>query len=353
MPHTQVAIVWASFAWLSSVLALRKRRWDNVSITLFDKRKQFTYIPWLHEAVLDTQRLESMQFDLATYYPEYHQADITTIKPHCLETTTWDTRTFDYCIIATGARTKFFGNDQWEEVAYKVAYPDDIPKLNAALSSPSTNTITVVWWGYTGIEIASVIAQRKRTDQHLRVVHGSDRLFQRLSTYISEKSLTRLQEHDVEVLMDSRVTDITDTTITVWEDKVIDSDVTIVSRWITANDTAHRPQLTFENDYQANETDRIYTAWDVAIHGLYTTAHNAMIEWRRIGYLIADKIAWKKRKYSSLTNRDKLAIALWSHDGIFTNWKKGLYIPGLIGLAKWIIEKRVLIEFKRRVMLPI
>lgn len=59
-----------------------------------------------------------------------------------------------------------------------------------------------------------MIALRKRPDQHLRVVHGADRLFQRLSPYISEKSLQRLHDHGVEVIMNQKVSDITSTSIT-------------------------------------------------------------------------------------------------------------------------------------------
>jgi NADH dehydrogenase FAD-containing subunit len=351
MPHTHIAIIWASFAWLSSVLALRKRLGKNTTITVFDQRTKFTYIPGLHEAILDTDRLKSMQFDLATYYPEYHHAKITTIHPKHLTTADDEVWTFDYCIIATWSRTNFFWNKKREKYAYKVSYAWDIQKINVALQDPDCKNITVIWWGYTWVEIASAIAQHKREDQHVRVIHSRDRLFQRLSQYISEKSLTWLHDHGVEVIMNQRVSDITSTSITLQDWSTIASDVTIASRWIQANDEAHRPHLTFEKDYQSLETDRIYAVGDVAMHGLITTAHNAMFEWRRIGYLIADHIEGLQKTYPPLTNRDKLAIALWTHDGILTNGKKGLYVPGLIGFAKWIIEKRVLIEFKWRVML--
>lgn len=351
MPHTQIAIVWASFAGLSSVLALRKRLGNEATITLFDQREQFTYIPWLHETILDTDRLTSMQFDLADYYPEFHHSKIITICEDHLIDEQWATRTFDYCIIATGSRTNFFGNKKREKYAYKVWYAGDMHKLTIALQDPNCKNISVIGWGYTGIEIVSVIAQRKRHDQHLRVIHSRERLFNRLSEYISTTCLKWLLKRNVEVIMDQRVSDITSTTVTLANGSVLDSDVTIASRWIQANDELHRPQLTFEKSYQSLETDRIYAVGDVAMHGLYTTAHNAMFEWRRIGYLIADQIQWKTKKYKPLTNRDKLAIALWTHDWIFTNWKKWIYIPKFIGFAKWIIEKRVLIEFKWRIML--
>jgi hypothetical protein len=92
---------------------------------------------------------------------------------------------------------------------------------------------------------------------------------------------------------------------------------------------------------------------DVAHHGLVATAHNAMFEGRRMWNHIADQITWVTRDYPALQNRDKLAIALWSQDGIFTNGHKWVYIPYLIWLAKKIIQYRVMVEFKYRIMLPV
>jgi pyruvate/2-oxoglutarate dehydrogenase complex dihydrolipoamide dehydrogenase (E3) component len=67
--------------------------------------------------------------------------------------------------------------------------------------------------------------------------------------------------------------------------------VTILSSGIAINDEQHRPYLSFSTDgYTAQESDDIYFCGDVAIHGLYTTAHNAVLEGRRIGKLVADRI---------------------------------------------------------------
>jgi NADH dehydrogenase FAD-containing subunit len=72
------------------------------------------------------------------------------------------------------------------------------------------------------------------------------------------------------------------------------SDVTIVNTGIIINDEVHKPYLTFtgkNNTYAARENEKIFTCGDVAIHGLYTTAHNAYEEGKRVGQIIADKIA--------------------------------------------------------------
>lgn len=353
MPHTTVAIIGWSFAWLSALIVLRKRLGKQVDIKLFDERTHFCHIPALHDALLvPPRRLRQMQLSFAKRYPEEFIHDhITTIESNHLITRSGTKRTFEYCVIATGSRTNFFENKQREQYAYTVRYADDIPPLNKTLRNPKTKNITIIWWGYTGIEIASTIARRKRPDQHIRVVHSRERLFDRLSTYISKTAIGWLKRYDVEVVLNKKVSDIEPDTITLETGETLASDVTIVARWIRVNDESFSPHLTFHDNYQAADADHIFLCGDVAKHGLIATAHNAMFEGRRVGHLIANHRQGISKTYSPLQNRDKLAIALWPHDGIFTNGVKWIYIPRLIGIAKRIIEWRVLFEFSTRVLL--
>jgi len=352
--HTTVAIIWWSFAWLGALLVLRKRLWKNVSIKLFDQRAHFCYIPALNEAILTPEsRLQDMKLSYKKRYPEeYIQEHVSKIESHQLTTASGKVWTFDYVVIATGSRTNFFNNSEREKNAFAVRYADDIPRINEKLRDPATKTITLVWWGYTGIEIAWTIALRKRPDQIVRIIHSKERLFDRLSQYISDKSLERLQKNKVDVMLNKKVAGIWPDHITLQSGEVIDSDMTIVSRWIKLNDESFKPHLSFTNKYTSDDYDHVYLCGDVAAHGLIATAHNAMFEWRRIGHFIADKIQNRENKsYPPLQNRDKLAIALGPYDGIITNGEKGIYIPRLVGFAKRIIERRVLFEYAYRVML--
>lgn len=349
--HCNVAIVGWSFAWLSALLMLRKRLGKKISIKLFDERDQFTHIPWLPEALYNTKHLSALQFKKSRYYPhEFVHQKVCTVKPNCLITDDNKERTFDYCIIATWSRTNFFENKQFEKYAYKVSYAEDISILNSVL--PDAKDVTVVWWWYTGIEIATIIAQRKPKAQHVRVIHSRERLFSRLSENISNIAKKWLEKNNIELIVWHRVSEIQKDSIVLDNWIVFPSDVTIVARWIKANDEVHRDWLTFEKEYAANETDTIFTCGDVAVHWLYATWHNAMTEWRRVGQLVADKIQWVEKVYPPVSNRDKLAINLWLYDGILTNGKKWIYLPKLMGLFKRGIQQRVLFEFKMKILLP-
>jgi len=117
-----------------------------------------------------------------------------------------------------------------EKNAFAVRYVDDIPRINKKLTDPSTKTITIVGGGYTGVEIASTIALRKRPDQQVRIVHTKERLFDRLGMYISNTTIERLQQHNVDVLLNERVADIHPDSISLESGEIIRSDMTIVSR---------------------------------------------------------------------------------------------------------------------------
>lgn len=349
--HTTVAIIWASFAGLSSLLVLRKRLGKDATIKIFDQRQHFTYIPWLHEAILNKpERLRSMQIDLKKRYPcSFVQQKVTHLEEHTLTTEDGTARTFDYLVIATGSRTNFFDNQKRKNNAHSVRYAEDIEPLNKALET--AKNITVIWWGYTWIEVAAIIAERKKPEQQLRVIHSRERLFNRLSKTVSRYSETWLAKKWVEVLLNERVKDIDTDTLTLSSWDIIPSDVTIVSRGIKTNSELYQSTFTFATSYDAEEAKHIFICGDVAINWLYTTAHNAMIEWRRVGHLVADTIQWRIKQYPPLKNRDKLAIALGQHDWIFTNGKKWFYVPWLTGLSKKIIERRVLFEFTYKIML--
>jgi len=62
--------------------------------------------------------------------------------------------------------------------------------------------------GYTGIEIAATIGLRKRPDQTVRIIHSRERLFDRLSQYISNTTISRLKKHTIDIILNARVADI-------------------------------------------------------------------------------------------------------------------------------------------------
>ncbi len=187
-------------------------------------------------------------------------------------------------------------------------YPEDVQIINKKLST--AHHVSVVGGGFTGIEIASMLAARKLVKGTLRLIHGKERLADRMEPAVSKLCKRRLEQRGVEVMLDQKVTAITPTEIHLESGVVLPSDLTILSSGIKINDESFRNYLNFAGEYASHESPDIFWCGDVAIHGLYTTAHNAMCEGKRVGRIIADRLLGITRIYPPLTNRDKLAIAL-------------------------------------------
>jgi len=350
--HCTVAIIWGSFAGLSTYLELRKRLGNDASIKIFDKRDTFTYIPGLHECLWDEKRLATLQFGLAQVYKEdfIHEEIDHIDKNHslCTKDNCW--WTFDYAVIATGSKPQFFSNEQRKQNWYTIRRAEDIPILNRDI--PKANIITIVWGWITWVETASVIKER-RPNKTVQLVHSREYVLHDMWTYTSRKAQSYLSNMWIRMLCGHRLKEVHENTILLDNEKTYASDVTILTAWITADDTSHAQRLTFNNTYTALESDKIYLAWDVAMHGLRATAHNAFFEWRAAWCCIARSIQWEENAYPELKNRTNLAIALWTKDGIMTYKDAWIYLPRFTWFAKRIVEKRVLIEFKHKIMLPI
>ena len=356
--HIHIAIIWASFAWLSTYLQLHKRLGKTAKITLIDERDHFTYIPSLHETLLDTKRLKKIQFDLSTYYQDdFMHAKVTQVSKEMLITTDTGKHIHpDYLVITTWSRTNMYDNTSFKQHTYTVRHPEDISVINTQLIQ--SKDICIIWGWVTWVEIASILSQRVRPDQHIHIVHSKQTFFQNFHDKVGQWTKDRLEKNNIHIYMWSRASQVTSDTVILTDGTQIPSNCTILSTGIKINDEAHSEQLTFAhevctNGYCALENERTFVAGDVAIHGLYTTAHNAMLEWRRIGNHIADQIQWVQKNYAPLENWKEVAIALGERDGILTNNHRWFYLPYLTGLAKKIIEKRVMFEFKYKVMLPV
>lgn len=347
-PH--IGIIWASFAGLSAYLVLRKRLWDTVDITLLDMREDFTYIPGLHETLFASKNLKGLQFHLPTYYKEFQQAIVKNISSDKILTLeTWEQTSYDYIVAATWSGVNYFGNESFRKHTLPLRWAEDVKPLNEKLKT--AEHITVIGWGFTGVEIAATCAQKKKPHQEISLIDAEDRLFSTYVPKVSQKIQDRLTSHGVKLYQGQYAASVDEEYVYLSDGSKIPSECTILSSGISINDDIYSPKLNWYNSYSSTENKDIYICGDNAAFGLNTTAHNAMIEWRRVGHLISDKIQQTKNTYTPLVSREILALALGTRDGMFTNKTNASYIPYLTGLSKKIVEKRIMFEFKHKVML--
>ena len=232
--HATVIIIWWGFAWLSAYRTI-KRASPHTSIVLFDMREYFTRIPGLHETLGGGTKLSSLQVSLRkTLWSDYHAEHISHIQKHEITTATGETWTFDYCVIATWSRTNFFGKTDFEEHTVTLRYPEDVEIINTKLLT--AHNVTVVGWWFTGIEIASMLAARKLVKGKLRLIHGKERLADRMEPAVSRICIKKLEKRGAEVLLDQKVTAITPTEVHLDSEVVLATHLTLLSSVIKIND---------------------------------------------------------------------------------------------------------------------
>ncbi|MDM7921870.1 MAG: NAD(P)/FAD-dependent oxidoreductase [Pyrinomonadaceae bacterium] len=141
---------------------------------------------------------------------------------------------YDYLIVAAGARHAYFGNDAWEtfapglktvedavEIRRRIFLAFEIAERKAALAGTQEPlNFVVVGGGPTGVELAGAIADIARqalkkdfkaidtTKARVMLFEGSDRVLGTFARELSESAKRQLEELGVEVHLNSFVTNI-------------------------------------------------------------------------------------------------------------------------------------------------
>jgi NADH dehydrogenase len=142
--------------------------------------------------------------------------------------------TFDYLVLATGARTSYFGHDEWEKFAPGLKSIDDAIEIRqrVLLSFEEAEkepdlvrqrellTFVVVGGGPTGVELAGAIAELSRfalscdfrrikpEAAEIVLLEGGPRILPSFAPELAESAVKQLKELGVKVRVNAKVTDI-------------------------------------------------------------------------------------------------------------------------------------------------
>jgi NADH dehydrogenase len=343
---TNIIIVGAGFAGLSALIQLTKSKL-NLDIKLFDKDKYFEYTPSLHLYLSNPRYINKIRISLDKYYSDYFINEeiikVDADKVHTKE----NSYEFDFLVIATGSTTNFFNNESFKKFSNPVKRIKDIIQINKELEK--ANSITVVGGGYTGIEIASVLATT--TNKKINLIHSKHNLLDSVNEDAGIKSRKYLEDNELTLFLNDRVIGCQDNKITLKSGKELQTDLVIMTAGVRPNDDMLKDQ-TLNNNLSLKSNLKVFLCGDVAQSETLSTAHNAMIEGRMVAKEIIASI-----NHVSLPKQEKkdwkiLAIALGKHNGLITFGKHAIKLP-FINFFKWIIEKRIIFEFKNKIQLPI
>lgn len=236
-PH--VVVLGAGFGGLEFCQSLRKR--EDIAITLIDRQNHHLFQPLLYQvatAGLSAPEIAKPIRSILSNQKNLHVLldEVTAIR---LENQTVALRetgeiTYDYLVIAVGARTNYFGNDQWGQHALGLKSLDDATRIRHNLllafeeaereQNPRRRAqlmrSVVVGGGPTGVEMAGAIAElTKRVlardfkniqpeKAEIVLLEVAPRILGPFSEKLAASAQRQLESLGVEVRLDQKIKDI-------------------------------------------------------------------------------------------------------------------------------------------------
>ncbi|MDO1446682.1 NAD(P)/FAD-dependent oxidoreductase [Rhodocytophaga aerolata] len=230
----RIIIVGGGFAGIELAKSLRQA---DAQVILIDKQNHHAFQPLLYQVATAGLEADSIVYPFRKIFEDqknfyFRMAEVESVDTtRQIVHTTIGEITYDYLVIATGATTNYYGNEQIQEHAVPIkTIEDSIALRNKILSNFERALLTdddeqmnslidyvIVGGGPTGVEIAGALAELKlhvfpqdyreldflKMDIHL--IQSGPRLLNGMSEEASLKALDFLQELGVHVWLNCRV----------------------------------------------------------------------------------------------------------------------------------------------------
>jgi NADH dehydrogenase len=242
---SRVVIVGAGFAGLYAAKELAGK---GVQVTVIDRTNHHLFQPLLYQVATaglspadiaqPVRHILKEAKNIEVVMAEVDRIDVTAKQVH---TTTGVVFSYDYLIVAAGARHSYFGHDEWERFAPGLKNLEDALELrrrilNAFEAAEVANsdedrraalTFVVVGAGPTGVEMAGAVAELARrtlADDFRRIdpraarillVEGVARILPAFRENLSRSAQKQLESMGIEVRTGAMVTDVTNRGVTV------------------------------------------------------------------------------------------------------------------------------------------
>jgi len=249
----KVVIIGGGFAGLELVKSLSNA---NVQVILIDKQNYHTFQPLMYQVATAGIEADSIIHPFRKIFGSqqnfyFRLAEVERIKPELkvVETSIGLIR-YDYLVIATGATTNYFGDEQMADKAIAMKSVEDAITLRNTIlgnfekalqidDQAQLNSLmdyVIVGGGATGVELAGALCELrnhvfpkdypeldfKSMDIHL--IQSGGELLKGMSAEASQKSLQFLQELGVDVILHRRVKSYDGYTVT------LDNGDTLITR---------------------------------------------------------------------------------------------------------------------------
>ena len=233
----RVVIVGAGFAGLSLARKLTK---SDYEVVLLDRNNYHQFQPLFYQVAMAGLEPSSISFPLRKVFQQSKNVIIRICELKSVDSennqiiTSLGSLKYDHLVLSMGATTNFFGNKELESNSLTMKSTEDALYLrnkilldyeSALLTADYDKRqgfidIVIVGGGATGVELAGALAEMRNfilpkdykeldnSEVDIYLVQSGGKLLQGMSEKSSAKALEFLQKIGVEVLLDTRVTEV-------------------------------------------------------------------------------------------------------------------------------------------------
>ncbi|MBS4171478.1 Uncharacterized protein NEOC95_002228 [Neochlamydia sp. AcF95] len=391
MSKPKVVIVGGGFGGLNAAKALKKAA---VEVLLLDKTNHHLFQPLLYQVASAALSPANIASPIRTIFSKQENvtvllANITAVdkEKKVVIAENGETYHYDYLILAPGSQHTYFGHAEWEAFAPGLKTLQDAIRIRERIllsferaercTKPEETLkflqFVIVGAGPTGVEMAGAIAEIAHTSlihnfrhinpEHARVylIEGSEQILSSFPKDLAEKAAKDLRKLGVEIILKTRVTEITSEGVRIG-DKFIDSRNVI---WAAGNQTSplldtlevaqdHSGRIHVNNDLSVPGYPEIFVIGDAAFLldtaglPLPGIAPVAIQQSHYVARLIKKNICGKQRKPFKYFDKGMMAT-IGKAKAVAVVGK--LKISGFIAWLAWcFIHIHFLISFANRLV---
>ncbi|MEL7021679.1 MAG: NAD(P)/FAD-dependent oxidoreductase, partial [Bacteroidota bacterium] len=290
----RIVIIGGGFAGLELAKQLVK---SDYQIVLVDKNNYHQFQPLFYQVAMSGLEPSSIVFPIRKMFRPYRNFFFRVTEVTRIDTDRQQLDTplgeinYDYLVIATGADTNFYNNKQLAAKCLPMKSVSEALRLRnlilsdfeKALSKTDFDErqgyldIVIVGGGATGVEVAGALAEMRKyvipkeykeinhREIDIYLVQSGDRLLNGMSEEASAKALTFLQELEVKVILNNRVTQVEEDYVEMKDGTRIRARKVIWAAGIRGNQIAGLPEesATYGNRYTVNAFNEIKGAKNV------------------------------------------------------------------------------------------
>src|SRR5437016_2316435 len=259
----RVVIIGAGFGGLE---AAKKFGGKNVRVTVIDRTNYHLFQPLRYQVATAALSPADIAAPVRAVLSkckntEVMLAEVQSVDVNAKKIRTTDTEiTYDFLILATGARHSYFGHNEWERLAPGLKSLEDAIELRRRLlmafeyaekitdevARKAAMTFVIIGGGPTGVEMAGAIAEIARytlandfrhidpSQARVILVEGEPRLIVAFPEDLSASALKQLVDLGVEVRTGVRATNLTDAGVQIGEEFI----PCHVKIWAAGNDAS-------------------------------------------------------------------------------------------------------------------